>query len=261
MNREIKPLPSKSPDDILNLIYKIKEGQFIAFYPNQGTNNDWVAVENRVRGDEVVFSRWAPGEGQSELESEESVAEVAKEVAEGYYKFYEIGTIQDYQKSRWHHHDDNDQGPGDYEMNGPDRLTWADIQESKMSVDDLKKMIKELVRENLGYSHAIIEPQPEKDPMTEENQPFYETLSDTLAGVEEFIEKNRIMVDPSEHPANEADKYGIRQPYMYGGIAYEQHKDAHYKLLQYKGKPTKKYLHLSIYRMPTGRYELTNYVS
>jgi len=261
MNREIKPLPSKSPDDISNLIYKIKEGEFIAFYPTQGNNRDWIAIEKRVQGDYVEMVRWEPGVGRVELETEEQVSETSDEVAKGNYNFYEVGNIQGYVKSTSWHHDHDDQSPGDYEMNGTDRLTWADIRESKVSKSELKEIIKSIVRENLGYSHAMIEPQPGKDPVTEVNSPFYETLSETLNAVEEFIEKNRIVVDPSEHQPNEADKYGIREPYMYGGIGYEQHKDAHYKLLQYKGKPTKKYLHISIYRMPTGRYELTNYVS
>lgn len=130
----------------------------------------------------------------------------------------------------------------------------------KLTRSELKDIIKSLIRENLGYSHAIIEPQPEKDPISEVSD-FYETLSHALESVEEFIDMNRIVVDSQEHPSNEADKYGIREPYMYGGINYEQKKDAHYKLLQYKGKPTRKYLHVSIYRMPTGRYEVTNYVA
>jgi len=260
MNREIKPLPSKSPDDILGLIYKIKEGEFIAFYPTQGNNYQWIAVEKRVQGDEVLFIRYEYGEGRMDLETEEDVDQVAKDVAQANYNFYEVGNIQGYVKASRYHYDD-DQGIGDYETNGPDRLTWADIRESKISVEELKEIIKSLIRENLGYSHAIIKPQPEKDPVTETNKPFYENLSETLAAVEQFIESNKIVIDPSEHKQSEADKYGIRQPYMYGGIGYEQHKDTHYKLLQYKGKPTKKYLHISIYRMPTGRYELTNYVS
>lgn len=214
---------------------------------------------------------------------------------------------------------------------------------SRLSRVELKEIIKSIIRENLGYSHAMIEPQPAKDPVNETNHwtsnmnqayktlelelrksndpnfgqiilaiqdqfslndyetylvgenstypignvwndiaggkflkytnknagidettnlfKFQRTLSDALSSVEDFVDKNRIMVDPKENEPTDNDRHGVRGPYMYGGINYEQHKDAHYKLLQYKGKPTRKYLHVSIYRMPTGSYEVTNYVA
>jgi hypothetical protein len=93
-----------------------------------------------------------------------------------------------------------------------------------------------------------------KECLTEVVSPFYETLAQTLDAVEAFMEKNQIVLDPQEHPE------GVREPFQYGGIPYETTKDAHYKIVSMKGKPTRKYLHLSIYRMPTGRYELTQYV-
>lgn len=117
----------------------------------------------------------------------------------------------------------------------------------------LKNIIKECIVEMLGE----VGMQQEK---TQSPQSHFPTLSDALKAVEEFIIRNQIQVDPQEHPSNEADQFGIREPYVYGGIPYEQKRDAHYKLVAFKGKPTKKYLHVSIYRMPSGSYELTYYV-
>jgi hypothetical protein len=90
---------------------------------------------------------------------------------------------------------------------------------------------------------------------------YFPTLSDALKSVEEYIIKNQIQVDPNEHPSNEADQFGVREPFNFGGIPYEKTREAHYKLAAFKGKPTKKYLHVSIYQMPSGSYELTRYIS
>lgn len=92
--------------------------------------------------------------------------------------------------------------------------------------------------------------------------PFYPTLDQALTAVEQFIENNKIVVDPAEHePELTTDRFGIRAAFKFGGISYEQSREAHYKLLSYKGKPTRKYLHVTIYRMPSGNYELTMYVN
>lgn len=107
-------------------------------------------------------------------------------------------------------------------------------------------------------------PQPQQSaqqPVKEElNTPFYDTLDQALNAVEEYIIKNSIQVAPTEHPSNEADQFGIREPFLFGGIPYGQSKKSDYKLVSYKGRPTRKYLHVNITRMDTGRYELTNYV-
>ena len=89
---------------------------------------------------------------------------------------------------------------------------------------------------------------------------YFDHLGQALDAVEDFIIKAKIQVDPHEHPANEVDKFGIREPFAMGGISYETYRSADYKLLQFKGKPTKKYLHVVIYRTSNGRYELVRYV-
>jgi hypothetical protein len=43
-------------------------------------------------------------------------------------------------------------------------------------------------------------------------------------------------------------------------VAYEQTRYENFPLVSYKGRPTSKFFHASIYRMPSGRYELTTYI-
>jgi hypothetical protein len=112
-----------------------------------------------------------------------------------------------------------------------------------MKKSQLKQIIKECLKEALA------------------NSPFYKTLGEALSAVEEFVQENHIVLDDKEHPKDAADVYGVRGPFLFGGITYEQNRDAHFKLISYKNKPTKKYLHVIIYRMPSGSYELTKYVS
>lgn len=94
----------------------------------------------------------------------------------------------------------------------------------------------------------------------EQEPSHFPSLSETLSAVERFVDKNQIVLDPQENPVSDADPKGVRHPFMVGGISYEQKKEHHYKIVSIKGKPTKKYLHVSIYRMPSGNYELTKYV-
>ena len=45
-----------------------------------------------------------------------------------------------------------------------------------------------------------------------------------------------------------------------GGVSYGQTRDFHFQLNSYKGKGTRKWFHVSLYRMDSGRYELNCYV-
>lgn len=82
----------------------------------------------------------------------------------------------------------------------------------------------------------------------------YESLSKALDAVEQYLAETNSTLDPEENES-------VNEPYMYGGISYETTKEAHYKLSTYKGKKTKKYLHVSIYRTDNGLYELTRYIN
>jgi hypothetical protein len=80
---------------------------------------------------------------------------------------------------------------------------------------------------------------------------YYDTLGQALQAHIEAIEKaGGVFMD------NKEEMYIFFQPISYGTTAYD-----HRELLTYKGRNTKKYAHASIYRMETGRYELTSYIS
>ena len=94
------------------------------------------------------------------------------------------------------------------------------------------------------------------------DESFFPTLDKALEAVELYLDKNKAVVDDNEHPKDEkVDSHGIRKPFMFGGIVYEKSKEAHYKLLTLNGNFTRKYLHVIIYRMPQGSYELTRYIA
>lgn len=79
---------------------------------------------------------------------------------------------------------------------------------------------------------------------------FYQTLSETLDKAEEYLAESKAILS-EENP--------LREPFQFDGIRYEQTKQADYKLVSYKGKNTRKYFHISIYRTGHGQYELTCY--
>ena len=113
-------------------------------------------------------------------------------------------------------------------------------------------LLKKLIRE--GIVRTIEASKPDES--------FFPTLDAALTSVEQYIEKNKAVLDPAEYPPNEADRFGVREPFLFGGISYEQSRNHNYKLVQFKGKPTKnRGLYVSIYRMPSGSYELTRYIS
>ncbi len=45
-----------------------------------------------------------------------------------------------------------------------------------------------------------------------------------------------------------------------GGVSYGQTVARSFELTTFKGKPTKKWAHVTLYRMESGRYELTCYI-
>ena len=97
-------------------------------------------------------------------------------------------------------------------------------------------------------------------PIKEVSSPYVDTLGEAIHSIEEYVVKNSDQLYPDEHPTSESDPFGVREPFLYGSISYEETKKADYKLMTYRGKPTKKYLHVTIYRMDSGKYEVTIYV-
>ena len=56
------------------------------------------------------------------------------------------------------------------------------------------------------------------------------------------------------------DRNELDEAYASGGIPYGATREAHLPIEFLKGKNTKKHFHVSIYRMDSGRYELTCYI-
>lgn len=52
----------------------------------------------------------------------------------------------------------------------------------------------------------------------------------------------------------------MREGFGNGGQRYGETKIANIPLVTYKGKPTKKFGHITIYRAESGRYEQVNYI-
>lgn len=79
---------------------------------------------------------------------------------------------------------------------------------------------------------------------------YHETLGQAIEqGHKNFENSGAVLVDHQEDTK-----------FVYGGLAYGETKEAHYEIATLKGKKTKKYAHMTIYRMESGRYELTTYI-
>ena len=89
-----------------------------------------------------------------------------------------------------------------------------------------------------------------------ENDTYFETLSATLEYVRGAVEKMGYGLDEE----------GLNFQFGSGGVSYGQTKSANINLLKNGeeilskgGKPLNRAVHISIYRMDSGRYELTMY--
>ena len=76
-----------------------------------------------------------------------------------------------------------------------------------------------------------------------------DTLGQALDGIEKHLAQKQIILGSD-----------LREPFMYGGIPYGTHKEAHYPIQTIKGKATKKYFHITLTRLDSGRYEPVFYV-
>jgi hypothetical protein len=79
---------------------------------------------------------------------------------------------------------------------------------------------------------------------------YHETLSLALQAAEAHAVCSRAMID----------RDALREEFATGGIPYGTTRNADLPIQFYKGKPTRKGFHVSIYRMDSGRYELTCYI-
>ncbi len=80
---------------------------------------------------------------------------------------------------------------------------------------------------------------------------YHETLGKAVQHVIDTLNSNEIVLAEPER---------ISEPFQFDGIPYAGTKESHAEIATIKGKNTKKYAHVSIYRMDSGRYELTLYI-
>lgn len=102
--------------------------------------------------------------------------------------------------------------------------------------DNFKKKLKE-IEEVLNES--------------QNDDTYFDTLSQALNKVLEKTTQRGFEIEDQER---EFFLFGV------GGISYGATKTASFNLLK-DGKPTKKKLHIQIYRMESGRYELNQYIA
>lgn len=142
-----------NPLEISNLIFKLKEGEGIWFgYDSDGssqTHYDW--VEKTSNGLEFIYTRGATKYDREELESEDDIERVSKEISENpYLRFYAYQKLQNYSKVPARHSQEDDQSIGDYEKYGADKPTWQDIYEEKFMIPKTQQFTLKKIVENLG---------------------------------------------------------------------------------------------------------------
>ncbi len=85
-----------------------------------------------------------------------------------------------------------------------------------------------------------------------QSETYFETLGEAVRSfVAQTFAKGGTLA-ANEH-AEIAEKFN-------GGVSYGQTVSRSFELLSFKGKPTKKWAHATLYRMDSGRYELTTYI-
>lgn len=80
---------------------------------------------------------------------------------------------------------------------------------------------------------------------------YFETLADVLTAIEARL------VDTKSKLACAS---AFTEAFQTGGVPYGKTAVHSAELYEYKGRATRKYAHASVYRLESGRYELTFYV-
>ena len=80
---------------------------------------------------------------------------------------------------------------------------------------------------------------------------FHETLSAALETAFQNIAARHAIIAPADMENNH---------FTFGGMVYGETKSQSFPLESYKGKATRKYAHVTIWRHETGRYEENTYV-
>ncbi len=82
---------------------------------------------------------------------------------------------------------------------------------------------------------------------------YFETLGATVDEVVARLAADNIVLEPSQGTPTQIIQADI------GSVGYGCTLLRSYSLAWFKGKPTRKFFHVSIYRLDSGRYELTTY--
>ena len=82
------------------------------------------------------------------------------------------------------------------------------------------------------------------------NPVHFETLAETLRAFIDFVKTSGGVFEEDED-----EMFLFTSP-----VNYQTSMEGHYPLASFKGRGTKKYAHMTIYRMESGRYELVNYI-
>ena len=83
------------------------------------------------------------------------------------------------------------------------------------------------------------------------NSPYFETLGAAVVAFLNYTTDMRAVLAVSEDSVHSA---------FDGGVSYGQTVSRDFEIATLKGKATKKFAHATLYRMASGRYELTNYI-
>ena len=80
---------------------------------------------------------------------------------------------------------------------------------------------------------------------------YHATLCEALSALAIHIASREIvLVETNE----------LETPFQYGGISYGTHKEANAEIATVKGKRTKKWAHVCIWRRESGTYEINFYI-
>lgn len=123
--------------------------------------------------------------------------------------------------------------------------------DKKNIISEKEKMIIESFAKTFNKIKRI-----DESKLNENSNDYYETLSQSLDAVRDYATKL----------GYELDEDVIFSKFGTGGISYETYKSANIPLLKNgepilnkSGKEMNRAIHVSIYRMPSGKYELTMY--
>jgi len=79
---------------------------------------------------------------------------------------------------------------------------------------------------------------------------YFESLAGAIDGAIARANADRVLL------AKPADVWNLAQE----PLNYEEYRRGHFSIELYKDRPTKKFFHVVIYRLDSGRYELNTYV-